>query len=60
MAADVLEVRELDARCLTAPGTYHLGVAVIEIVIFGSFDNSSLENFQFGFWLKSFGAQVFW
>jgi len=56
----VLEVRELDTRCLTAPGTYHLGVAVIEIVIFGSFDNSSMENFQFGFWLKSFGAQVFW
>jgi hypothetical protein len=60
VAADVLEVRELDVRCLTAPDTYHLGVAVIEIVIFGSFDNSSLENFQFGFWLKSFGAQVFW
>jgi hypothetical protein len=40
--------------------TSHLGVAVIEIVIFGPFDNSSLENFQFGFWLKSFGAQVYW
>jgi len=28
----------------------------MEVVILGPFGNFSLENFQFGFWLESFGA----
>jgi hypothetical protein len=50
----VLEVWELHARCLIASGTSHLGVAVIEVVVLRPFG-----NFQFGFWLESFGAQAF-
>jgi hypothetical protein len=53
---EVPEVWELYARCLTAFGTSHLRVAVMEVVILGPFGNFSLENFQFGFWLESFGA----
>ena len=55
VAAKVPEVRELHARCLIASGTSHSGVAVMEVVVLGPFG-----NFQFGFWLESFGAQVFW
>jgi hypothetical protein len=29
------------------------------VVVPGPFGNSSLGNFQFGFWLGSFGAYVF-
>ena len=35
--------------------TFHSGAAVMEVVVLGPFG-----NFQFGFWLESFGAQVFW
>ena len=54
MAAQASEVRELPARCLIAYGTSHPRVAVMEVVVLGPF-----VNFQFGFWLESFGAQVF-
>jgi hypothetical protein len=55
VAAKALEVRELHARCLIAFGTFHSGAAVMEVVVLGPF-----SNFQFGFWLESFGARVFW
>ena len=54
MAAQASEVRELPARCLLASGTSHSRVTVMEVVVLGPFG-----NFQFGFWLESFGAQVF-
>jgi len=56
----VLKVWELHVRCLIATGTSHLEVAIIEVVVLGSFGNSVLGNFQFGLWLQSFGAQVLW
>jgi len=54
VAAQASEVRELPARCLIASGISHSRVAVMEVVVLGPF-----SNFQFGFWLESFGAQVF-
>jgi len=50
----VSDVQELPARCLIASGTSYSRVAVMEVVVLGPFG-----NFQFGFWLESFGAQVF-
>jgi len=54
VAAQASEVWELPARCLIASGTSYSRVAVMEVVVLGPF-----SNFQFGFWLESFGAQVF-
>jgi len=53
VAAQASEVRELPARCLIASGTSHSRVAITKVVVLGPFG-----NFQFGFWLESFGAQV--
>jgi hypothetical protein len=50
----VPEVWELYILCLIASGTSHSGVAVMEVVVLGSFG-----NFHFGFWLESFVVQVF-
>ena len=55
MVAPALEVRELLARCLITSSTFHPGAAVMEVVVLGPFG-----NFQFDFWLESFGARVFW
>jgi len=54
VATQASEVWELPARCLIASGTSHPRVAVMEVVVLGPYG-----NFQFGFWLESFGAQVF-
>ena len=48
------EVLELFAECLIAFDTSHSGVTVVEVVVLKPFG-----NFQFGFWLESFGVQVF-
>jgi hypothetical protein len=53
VAAKVPEVQELHAHFLTTSGTSYLGVVVMEVVL------EPFGNFQFGFWLESFGAQVF-
>ena len=50
----MLEVLELYDRCLIASGTSHSGVAVMEVIVLEPF-----SNFQFGFWLESYGALVF-
>jgi hypothetical protein len=42
-----------------ASGTSHLKAKIMGVVVPGPFGNSSLGNFQFGFWLGSFGAYVF-
>jgi len=39
VAAKVPEVRELHARCLTAFGTSHSRVTVMEVVVLGPFGN---------------------
>ena len=52
MVAPASEVRELLAQCLITSGTFHLGGAVMKVVVLGPFG-----NFQFGFWLER--AQVF-
>jgi hypothetical protein len=52
VVAPASEVPELHARYLITFGTSHSGVAVMEVVVLGPFD-----NFQFGFWLER--AQVF-
>jgi len=54
VAAQASEVRELLVRYLIASGISHSRIAVMEVVVLGPF-----SNFQFGFWLESFGAQVF-
>jgi len=41
------EVRELHAQYLITSGTFHSGVAVMEVIVIGPFG-----NFQFGFWLE--------
>jgi hypothetical protein len=53
VAAKVPEVQELHAHFLTTSGTSYLGVVVMEVVL------EPFGNFQFGFWLESFGAQMF-
>ena len=50
----MVEVLELYDRCSIAFGTSHSGVAVVEVVVLEPFG-----NFQFGFWLESYGAQGF-
>ena len=50
----MLEVLELFAQCSIAFDTSHSGVTVVEVVVLEPFG-----NFQFGFWLESFGVQVF-
>ena len=50
----MLEFLELHARCSIASSTSHSGVAVIEVIVLEPFG-----NFQFGFWLESYRAQVF-
>ena len=47
------EVLELFARCSIAFDTSHSGVTVVEAVVLEPFG-----NFQFDFWLESFGVQV--
>jgi hypothetical protein len=47
------EVRELHAHCITTSSTSHSGVVVMEVVL------EPFSNFQFDFWLESFGDQVF-
>ena len=47
------EVQDLHAHCLTTSGTSHLGVVVMKVIL------EPFGNFQFGFWLESFGGQVF-
>jgi len=54
VAAKVPEVRELHAHCLTTSSTSHSGVVVMEVVL------EPFSNFQFDFWLESFGDQVFY
>jgi hypothetical protein len=54
VVAQASEVRELPARCLISSGTSLSKVAVMEVVVLIHFG-----NFQFGFRLESFGAQVF-
>jgi hypothetical protein len=55
----MLGVQELYVQCLVAFDTFHSKTAVVGVVVPGLIGNFSLENFQFGFWLESFGAQVF-
>jgi len=50
----VPEVQELHVQCLTTSDTSHSRVAVMKVVVLRPFG-----NFQFGFWLECFGAQVF-
>jgi len=47
VVAPALEVRELHAQYLITSGTFHSGVAVMEVVVIRPFG-----NFQFGFWLE--------
>jgi hypothetical protein len=54
VVAQASKVQELPAQCLIASSTSHSRVAVMEVVVLGPFG-----NFQFGFWLESFGARVF-
>jgi hypothetical protein len=55
----VPKVQELLVQCLIAFDTSHLRVVIIEVIVPKLFDRSSLGNFQFGFLLGYFGAQVF-
>jgi hypothetical protein len=56
----VPKVQKLLVQCLIASDTSYLGVAVMEVIVPRLFGRSSLGNFQFGFLLGYFGAQVFW
>jgi len=50
----VTEVLKLYDRCLIASGTSYSGVVVMKVIVLEPFG-----NFQFGFWLESYGAQGF-
>jgi hypothetical protein len=52
-------VLELHVRCSIAFGTSCLKVVVMGIIVLRLFGNFSLENFQLGFWLSYFEAQIF-
>jgi hypothetical protein len=51
MVAQVVEVLELYTRCIIVFDTSHSRVAAMEVVVLEPFG-----NFQFGFWLESYGA----
>jgi hypothetical protein len=50
---------ELHAQCSIAFDTSCLKVVVMGIIVLGLFDNFFLANFQLGFWLSYFEAQIF-
>jgi len=52
-------ILELHARCSIAFDTSCLKVVVMGIIVLGLFDNFFLANFQLGFWLSYFEAQIF-